>query len=339
MNSKTYIILAFLSLGGCKYDSTRKEVPASKNIEYELIKYDEDSLILYQKFIPNIKINQSETEFRGIDYYSCYYDNENELNIEMSFGIMNGETFYINSNKMSFSTEIKSWGCTSHESFSYRTLHQKFVLNSSNVINQDSIIGYVEYEGIQDIESKRKELENHKLDKSWLENLKPSIIKIRGNFKLKIYKHQSDQSNEYDRAKLVRRSIFEKELEKAEEYKIDSLSLKGLHLDTFPPEIKSLTQLKILNCEANNFENFDFSELAQLKNLETIYLGWNGFKEFPMNIDQFEKLETIDLRGNPIKRLSTNFKVNSNWKLINLKGNKLEENDIITLSKQVNLIY
>lgn len=332
--SSIILLIAF----GCKNGQNELKYEIDSKPKISNLLYNKDSLILYDLISQNNEdYTVEQIDYRGIDYYNCYYDSTKGLSIIMSFGFMSGETFYINYENDSLRTNFRSWGCTSHESFRYQTIKQKLILNSDNFKELDSIIGYITYEGIQDIEHKIKELESYGTNSDWLKELKPKKAKVEGYLKLKIFNDQMEYSNEYDRSIIYRRNKFKIDIEDIMKYKYDSLNGSGMKISSIPNELKSLNSITILNLEANQLKNVDFKELSNLNDLQKIYLGWNGFIEFPKNLTTNKKLKYVHLKGNPIESLPIEELLNSNIEYINLKGSKLNRTDLKMLETKIKI--
>ena len=328
--NKTYYILIIIILlvSGCTELTEEIEYDIVYQPLIEKINYNPDSLILYELSSPYRQQKMKEIEFRGIDSYSCRIDSINGLEINMSFGFMSGQTFTITIRNDSLITNHRSWGCTSHESFKYETIQQEITLDSPINTQVDSIIGRISYIGRQDIQQKIDQWESYGENSDWLKNLKPSIAKINGQFKLKVHKHQSDHSNEYDRTFLYRKKQFAAELIEVAETKSDSISCKGMRLNDLPKEISKLKSIEILNMEGNKLNQLDYKKLTKLPELKKIYLGWNSFKEFPQNLTKNKNLRYVNLKGNPIESLPIQDLMKSKIKYLNLQGSKLSPNNL-----------
>ena len=335
-NKYTILILLLSLLIGCNYDQNELIYNIETKPELKNIPFVKDSLVLYELTNPYQKEKGDELiEFRGIDNYRCSFDSIDGLNIRMSFGFMSGETFSITIKDDSLSTNHRSWGCTSHESFRYETIQQKLTINTKNYNTADSIIGHINYVGIQDVEHKIKQWESYGEDSEWLKNLKPRIAKMNGYFKFKIFKSENENSNEYDRSVLYRKKQFNQDLNEIRISKSDSLNCSRMRIKNLPHEIYSLNQITKLNLEANNLSKLDFIKLTELPNLQKLYLGWNDFKDFPLNLTKNKNLIYVNLRGNPIESIPIEDLLNSNIKYINLKGSKLNRENVKILETKM----
>lgn len=327
-------ILIFLTLSGCKEVNTNY---IKHEVTIEEMVYNPDSLLLYELKIPTFnEEDRDKREWRGIDSYSCTYDSIEGLKIKMFFGIMNGETFYINyDNNDSLKTNHRSWGCTSHESFRYKTVKQELKLNTINFQESDSIIGYINYLGIQDIEHKIKEWESYGENSNWLKGLKPKTAKVQGYFKLKIFEDEMEYSKEYDRSVLFRKKQLSEDINKIKKDDLDSLNCSRMRISVLPEELKNLKSISKLNLEGNNLKNTDFKELLALPNLNKIYLGWNGFKDYPINLNYNKNLTHINLQGNPIEKIPIDELLSSKVEYLNLKGSKLNREELKVLESKM----
>ena len=336
MNKIQHILIIMILLeSGCSIQTEELEYDINYQPVIEKINYNSDSLILYELSNPYKQQKNEETEFRGIDSYSCTIDSINGLEINMSFGFMSGQTFTIQIQNDTLLTKHRSWGCTSHEDFRYETIQQEIILNSpiNNLV--DSITGYISYVGLQDIEHKIQEWESYGENSDWLVNLKPQIARINGQFKLRIYNNQNDYSHEYDRSVIYRKKQFKSDLYDAKEENPDSLNCSRMNLELLPKGLLDIKSIRKLNLEANNLENLDFNELAALPNLERIYLGWNKFRKFPLNLTKNKNLIYVNLRGNPIESIPIEELLNSNIRYLNLKGSKLDRTKIQELTHKM----
>lgn len=335
-NLLPFFIIITLIVLGC----TQKNEPDSvHNVSIGKIIYKPDSLVLYELTSPYQKEKKSsDIEWRGIDSYSCYYDSIDGLKISMNFGEMNGETFFINYRNDTVKTNLRSWGCTSHESFRYETVKQVLRLNTSNVSEADSIIGYIDYVGIQDIEHKIKDWESHGGNSNWLIGMKPNTAKVNGYFKLKIFDDDFEYSEEYDRSIIFRRKQLIADIKKIKKGNLDSLNCSRLNIDTLPRELFDLKSIRILNLEGNKIIDVDFKELSSLPNLNKLYLGWNGFKEFPKNLASNKNLTCIDLMGNPIEKIPIKDLLKSNVKYLNLSGSNVKEEELKILASKMQIV-
>ena len=141
-----------------------------------------------------------ELNKRGIDAYHCYFDSVHGLDVRMVWGFMNGENFQFSILNDSLKTSHRSWGDTRYEWFKYKTLDQALKLETFDFENTDSLIGYIYYLGIQNIDKKIREWSDCGADTEWLYHLTPDTAKIEGYFKLKLFDDIKDQYiTEYNR--------------------------------------------------------------------------------------------------------------------------------------------
>lgn len=337
MRNKQYIsILIILTYVGCKEVKSDYIYDIKHKATIEELSYNADNLVLYELINPDLNEEDNGLrKWRGIDAYSCTFDSIDGLRIEMSFGMMNGETFYLNYNHDSLKTNHRSWGCTSHESFRYETVKQELKLNTINFSDSDSIIGYINYIGIQDIQHKIKEWESYGENSNWLKGIKPKVAKIRGYFKLKIFEDEMEYSEQYDRSVLFRKEQLSKDIYKVKKDNLDSLNCSRMRISVLPKEIKNLKSISKLNLEGNNLKNVDFKELLSLPNLNKVYLGWNGFKYFPKNLNLNKNLTYINLMGNPIEKIPIDELLGSNVEYLNLQGSKLKKEELRVLETKM----
>ena len=185
------ISVLLINLHSCKERISNEN--SSFNYKAEKLKtsYNIDSFVFYE----NSKYVDDENNYneRGIDMYYCYYDSINGLNVKMVWGFMNGETFHLSIKDDTLKTNLSSWGCTNHERFQYQTLEQTLRLHTYDFENSDTLIGYINYKGIQDVDRKIKEWSSSNKNAEWLKHLKPEIATIRGYFKLKLFDDISDK--------------------------------------------------------------------------------------------------------------------------------------------------
>jgi Leucine-rich repeat (LRR) protein len=75
------------------------------------------------------------------------------------------------------------------------------------------------------------------------------------------------------------------------------LNLYALPLDSLPPEIGELSNLKILDLSSSNLKQLP-PQIGQLKKLERIILQFNNLTTLPKEIAELKNLEYLDLEGN-----------------------------------------
>lgn len=95
-----------------------------------------------------------------------------------------------------------------------------------------------------------------------------------------------------------------------------------------PPSIKVLEKLKELWLGGNQIS--DFTELTNLKSLETLYLNDIGCTELPEEIGELESLKILNLSDNNMSELP-----NSICKLVNLQGLQLNGNQLTKFDPQI----
>lgn len=341
MRNKQYIsILLIFTYLGCKKVKTNQIYDIKHMAKFEEVSYNVDSLIFYELIDPNNnKEYKDSPKFRGIDSYSCTYDSIDGLKITMNFGMMNGETFYLNVRNDTVYNNLRSWGCTSHESFRYETVKQELKLNTRNFSELDTIIGYINYIGIQDIQHKIKDWESYGGNSNWLRGMKPKTAKVQGYFKLKIYEDAFECSEEYNRSIIFRKKQFSEDIYKVKKGNLDSLNCSRMRLSILPEELEKLKSISKLNLEGNNLKNVDFEELLSLPNINKVYLGWNGFTEFPKNILSNKNLIYINLIGNPIEEIPIEDLLKSNIKYLNLEGSKINRDELKLLETKIKVEF
>lgn len=100
------------------------------------------------------------------------------------------------------------------------------------------------------------------------------------------------------------------------------LFLNSNQLESLPPEIKNLNQLKKLQLNENKLTSLP-DEIAELVHLEELQLRANRISELPIRIGELYNLKHLDLFGNQLKALPPSMAF-LNLEICNLKDNQLQ---------------
>jgi hypothetical protein len=127
-----------------------------------------------------------------------------------------------------------------------------------------------------------------------------------------------DEEQKQSRIKAGRRIL------RAKKNNSESLDLSGLNLETLPPEIGYLVNLKSLNLSVNKLKHLP-PEIGNLINLESLNLRENEFDKVPPQIESITQLKKLYLGCNPFNEISES--------IFNLKY--LEDLDMTDMGKLV----
>ncbi|WP_303317580.1 leucine-rich repeat domain-containing protein [Flavivirga abyssicola] len=105
-------------------------------------------------------------------------------------------------------------------------------------------------------------------------------------------------------------------------YEVEKLDLSGKNLKNLPKKIFKYKNLKTINLRSNKFREFP-SQLSQLTYLENIYLSDNNIDSIPIEILQFKNLKVLDLEANKI-RYFRDLTAMSSLKVISITHNPLK---------------
>jgi hypothetical protein len=145
----------------------------------------------------------------SLNKYCCFYDDTSKLLI-ISFGwgsATRGESFKIIAGDSKSQLFLKAGGCGLFDSYDYITEHQALILSNINLKDLDTIKGYVEYIGIQDISAMKKRfkkyegdlINNYKISIHYFDTLSPRTSTIVGNFILPKCIHMDSSELRYHR--------------------------------------------------------------------------------------------------------------------------------------------
>lgn len=120
------------------------------------------------------------------------------------------------------------------------------------------------------------------------------------------------------------KSLLPEALEMIRGYKyLVELNLSDNNLDSIPPGLDTLADLKRVSFRHNNFTNIEgFTTLSQIKMLD---LNDNFITTIPADIANMESLEILDLSSNKISELPIELLRLKNLKALNLSNNPLKQ--------------
>src|SRR5687767_141485 len=194
--SQIFLLCVF----SCKIDGIRIENGLSNQIEFRPMAFDFDSLVGYELITENVHYGLDNKPLfgpiSGVDTYKCWYEDDKKLKILMEWG--SGETLTLFIDGKTFTAKANAGGCGLYESYNFITEVQRLILNNSNSdIREDSLIGYIDFEGIEDVEENKIRYEKHGMDVSYFQQHKPNVLKVKGYFRFKIFENEEDYSVEY----------------------------------------------------------------------------------------------------------------------------------------------
>ncbi|HIK07103.1 MAG TPA: leucine-rich repeat domain-containing protein [Trichormus sp. M33_DOE_039] len=103
---------------------------------------------------------------------------------------------------------------------------------------------------------------------------------------------------------------------------VTDLSFSGQGLETLPPEIGQLTNLRWLNLHSNQLSNLP-PEIGQLLNLRSLDLRSNKLSSLPPEFGQLVNLRLLDLHSNKLSSLPPEFGQLANLRSLDLCFNQL----------------
>lgn len=316
-----------------------KEVFYQNKIENKVkispINYNKDSSIA----ITISKKNESELDtYRGINLYKCYIANNN-LKISLSWGMLSGTTLDISINSDSIHTRYQSWGCTSSEEFSYITLHQKLLLLDRKYLNNDTIVGYLEYRGQQDINSKIEKLKGYGYSTEGLETKEPTYVEVKGYFKFKLFEDENTYSTSSSEYYEQRFRSYQLQLDSLRKNLTTSLDASSLELERIPAEIIACKNLEYLKVKENFLKNEDLKVLSKLPKLRSLDISDNNLIYFPTEIFGFKSIKSINIRGNEINKIPVKQMLDSGIKSFTICQDCYSSYDIDLLKGRINIDY
>lgn len=150
---------------------------------------------------------------------------------------------------------------------------------------------------------------------------------IKGSIKLEIldtllYSRLFTKNIEENERKTKKKYFFE--MTDSQANKIEVLDFSGVKTNNLPKNINKFTSLKVLDLRGNNLSVLELAKIAQLHQLEKLYLNGNNLKEIPKYILELKKLKVLDISDNEIKNLPKNFDKLENLEALYIEGNKFE---------------
>ncbi|ABC29905.1 Leucine-rich repeat (LRR) protein [Hahella chejuensis KCTC 2396] len=134
------------------------------------------------------------------------------------------------------------------------------------------------------------------------------------------YVDQCDKHDGKSPLEIVRACV---KLIKATHY--HTLDLKGLNIDSLPDDVfKGLEHVKILYLSENSLSSLPKS-ISEMKSLKVVHLGWNEFKEFPVELFDIEGLKDVYISKNKISHIDEGLKNINSLRRIILSHNELKE--------------
>lgn len=195
---------------------------------------------------------------------------------------------------------------------------------------------------------------------------KESLLKLAGNYDIKLQKHILGRSlfnyNADGRFKFAHKSIFEHFLseeifrnkELAKTFNFDLMSVAKTHViergrcvyidifDVYGNIIRSIYVQEIDSIKKLNLKNKFLvtlpNEIGKLKNLESLCLSCNNIEEIPRNVFNLKKLLELDVSNTYIEKIPEKIEKLSNLKMLNM-GNCLIKNIPSELFKLNHLEY
>ncbi len=109
----------------------------------------------------------------------------------------------------------------------------------------------------------------------------------------------------------------------------EKANLNRNHYKVIPDELYEKTQLKELHLYENELDSLSY-KIAQLENLEELYIGKNKLKKLPDEICRLKKLRILSIQYNELEELP-----DSIGQLDNLEQLILNQNRLTTLPKSI----
>ncbi len=183
---KNYIILIFLLTLGCY---------RNEKIETTLI---QTARIDDLNRVSGLIIGVVSQDYAGTYAYNpgiekgdhCFWDDT--LGLIVSIGFDPGKSFKLVAKNNQFKTFVSNGGCGIFDSYSYTSLFQTLVLSDTSLMSIDTLIGHLEYKGIQNTKAMKQSFEKYEddlkkycgKDLSYFDTLHQKSINIIGTINL-----------------------------------------------------------------------------------------------------------------------------------------------------------
>jgi len=309
MKKILFLIVALASLLTCLFYAFNISLFQNNEVEKSKIEEPKHQLIYDADydFSEPLVATFSEGELKGkneiVEYFTICRLINDSLVISMHEGFMTG----FDINLTIASDTIKSKGLVGSCAYyhDYKTISSKVVLSRKNININDSIdisldmilVCYDEREDFRD------------------------TMRVKGSQKIQI--REGSYSQQQKIKEFFMSNFIQESRQRADT--ITYLDFSYIHLDSLPNELFLFKNLKELNISNSKISVGELNKLAQLKQLEKLYIEDSNLKEFPSKLVELANLKELKLFRNNIFKLPKNFFKLNKLEYLNMESNNLTE--------------